>query len=218
MNLLPAVNIGVQYRAMIRKRRYRLKRRAENQAETRRRIVKATVDLHTERGPAQTSITAIAERAGVQRHTVYAHFPTERSLHLACSGLALERDPLPDERVWRAIPDPHQRLRRGLSDIYGWYARNAELVARVTRDAEIDPLTRNITRLRVSGRVDALRVVLNQGLRLGREANAVLGLALSFHTWRSLVKDGGLTSEAAVEFVSRAVECAVEKSGRSVRT
>ena len=74
---------------MIRKRSYTLGKRAENQAETRRRIVEATVDLHAERGPAHTSITAIAERAGVQRHTVYAHFPTERELGLACSGLAL---------------------------------------------------------------------------------------------------------------------------------
>ena len=77
-------------------RAYTLKRRAEKQAETRQRIVEATVDLHSTVGPAKTTISMIADRAGVQRHTVYAHFPDERSLHMACSGLSLERDPLPD--------------------------------------------------------------------------------------------------------------------------
>jgi len=195
---------------MIRKRHYTLKRRAENQAETRRRIVKATVDLHAELGPAHTSITAVAERAGVQRHTVYAHFPTERELGLACSGMALERDPLPDERAWRAITDPDQRVRRGLSEIYAWYARNAALVSCVMRDAEIDPLTRNIVRLRIGSRMDAFQAILGRGLKPGRELHAALGLAVSFNTWRTLVKDGGLSNDAAVSFMVRALHCAAE--------
>jgi AcrR family transcriptional regulator len=191
---------------MSRKRRYTLSRRAENQADTRRRIVEATVDLHAELGPARTSISAIADRAGVQRHTVYAHFPTERGLFLACSGLALERDPLPDERSWRAIANQSERLRRGLTELYAWYARNAEIAGNVMRDAEVDPLIR-----------DAFRAALAQGLRPGRELNAALGLAISFHTWRSLVKDGGLSIEAAVDFVLRAVNCVLEKPKRSSR-
>ncbi len=88
-------------------RTYTLKRRAERQAQTRRRIVEATVDLHSTLGPARTTISDVAERAGVQRHTVYAHFPTERDLFYACSGLALERDPLPDDKpgAGSAIPN-----------------------------------------------------------------------------------------------------------------
>ena len=202
---------------MIRKRRYTLGRRAENQADTRRRIVEATVDLHAEVGPARTSISAIAERAGVQRHTVYAHFPTERELALACSGLAVERDPLPDERTWLTIADPDQRLRRGLTEIYAWYARNAELANSVMRDAEIDPLTREIVRLRIGSRMNAFQAALSRGLRSGREVDAMLGLALSFHTWRSLVKEGGLSINTAVGFVLRAVQCAAEKPKRSAR-
>src|SRR4029079_16134101 len=150
---------------MIRKRSYTLGKRAENQAETRRRIVEASVDLHAERGPAHTSITAIAERAGVQRHTVYAHFPTERELGLACSGLALERDPLPDEHAWREIANPAQRLRHGLTQLYARYARNAQVSTCVMRDAEIDPLTRDIMQLRIGSRMDAFRATLSRGLR-----------------------------------------------------
>src|SRR5215471_7398245 len=78
------------------KRTYTLKRRAERQAETRQRIVEAAVDLHASVGPALTTVSMVADRAGVQRHTLYAHFPDERSLYLACSGLSLERSPLPN--------------------------------------------------------------------------------------------------------------------------
>ena len=67
------------------KRRYELKERARRQAETRQRIVDAAVELHTSVGPARTTISAIAERAGVERHTVYAHFPDEPTLFRACS-------------------------------------------------------------------------------------------------------------------------------------
>ena len=199
-----------------RKRRY-ANRRAENQADTRRRIVEATIDLHAEMGPARTSISAIAERGGVQRHTVYAHFPTERGLFLACSGLALERDPLLDERSWRAVANPRERLRRGLTELYAWYARNAEIAGNVMRDAEVDPLIRDIVQLQLGSRMDAFRAALAQGLRPGRELNAALGLAISFHTWRSLVKEGGLSVEAAVDFVQRAVNCVREKPKRSSR-
>jgi AcrR family transcriptional regulator len=196
---------------MNRKRPYTLKRRAENQAETRRRIVEATVDLHAARGPTRTSISAIAERAGVQRHTVYAHFPTGRKLFLACSGLTLERDPLPDADTLRRIANPEQRLRRGLSELYAWYGRNAELANSVMRDAEVDPLTRDVVRLRMSPGFDALHAVLAQGFQPGRTRDAALGLALNFHTWRSLTQDSRLSADAAVEFVVRTIRCTVER-------
>ena len=124
-------------------RTYTLKRRAEQQAETRLRIVEAAIDLHSTMGPAATTVSMVAEKAGVQRHTVYAHFPDDRSLYLACSGLALARSPLPNADSWRAIADPLARLRRGLREVYGWYAVNAALASCVLRDAEFHPLTRD---------------------------------------------------------------------------
>src|SRR6476659_8962934 len=95
-------------------RTYTLKRRAEQQAETRQRIAEAALDLHGTIGPAQTTLSMIAERAAVQRHTLYAHFPDERSLFMACSGLAEERDPAPDAAAWRGITDRRERLVTGL--------------------------------------------------------------------------------------------------------
>jgi AcrR family transcriptional regulator len=192
---------------MIQKRAYTLKRRAESQADTRRRIVEATVNLHSEIGPAQTSISAVAERAGVQRHTVYAHFPTERELHMACSGLALERDPLPDEAAWRTIAEPERRLRRGLAELYGWFSRNAELAACVMRDAEFHPLTRDIVDIRMGPRLNAYRKVFAEGVRPTPQVRAFIDLALSFHTWQSLTKDGGLSVDAAVDVMVRMLSC-----------
>ena len=129
-------------------RPYTLKRRAEQQADTRQRIVEAAVALHTEVGPALTSLSGVAERAGVQRNTLYAHFPDERSLLMACSALAQERDPLPDAAAWAGIDNRDERLRVGLAAIYGWYGRNADLAGCVLRDAETHPLTREIAALR----------------------------------------------------------------------
>ena len=123
-------------------RTYTLKKRAEQQAETRQRIVEAAVDLHGSVGPAATTFSMVAERAGVQRHTLYAHFPDERSLLTACSGLVQDRDPPPDGLVWRDIADDRQRLSTGLRTVYDWYAGNAALLSCVLRDAEHHALTR----------------------------------------------------------------------------
>jgi len=185
-------------------RTYTLKRRAEQQAMTRRRIVEAAVDLHGSVGPALTTISMVAERAGVQRHTVYAHFPDEWSLFLACSAMAMERDPLPEAEPWRAIRDRRERLRAGLSAIYGWYERNAELAACVLRDAEHHALTRKVTELRMGPAFAAYREVL--GERLNAKERAMLEVALSYFTWRTLTREAGLKRGAAVAAMVGAVE------------
>ena len=187
-------------------RTYTLKRRAEQQAQTRRRIVEAAVELHGSLGPARTPLSMVAERAGVQRHTLYAHFPDERSLLLACSGLAAERDPLPDADPWRAIGDRRERLRAGLRAVYDWYGRNAERAACVLRDAEVHAPTKEISEMRFGPSMRAYREVLGAGL--GANQRAMLGLMLGFHTWRSLVRQSGLEQGTAVEVAVQAIECA----------
>jgi AcrR family transcriptional regulator len=188
----------------MKKRTYTLRRRAEQQAETRQRIVEAAVALHGSVGPAATTVSMVAERAGVQRHTFYAHFPDERSLLVACSGHVDERDPLPDAEPWRALADANERLRVGLAEIYGWYARNAALAACVLRDAEHHVPTQEIVALRFGPPMAAWRVVLGAGLNARRRA--LLELALGFFTWRTLTREGGLKQGAAVDAMVRAIE------------
>ena len=165
-------------------RSYRLGKRAEKQEETRRRIVEAAVDLHSTIGPARTSVAQIAERAGVQRHTYYAHFPDERDLYLACSGLALGRDPMPDPGMLRALPAGRERLRRGLDAFYGWYQRNAQMTACVLRDAETHAPTREIVELRMGPAFREAAELLGEGLH--ERSRALLGVALDFACWRIL--------------------------------
>ncbi len=187
-------------------RTYTLKRRAEQQAETRKRIVEAAVELHSSIGPAATTISMVAEKAGVQRHTFYAHFPDERSLLMACSALAQERDPMADAEPWRAIADPSERLEVGLRAIYDRFERNASLTACVLRDAEHHPLVREISALRYGPSIATYREVL--GEKLNAKQRALLGLALSFFTWRTLTRDGGLKQDAAVAAMVQAIESA----------
>lgn len=186
------------------KRTYTLGRRAEKQAETRLRIVEAAIELHRTMGPALTSLSMVAERAAVQRHTLYAHFPDERSLQMACSGLTLERDPLPPAEPWRNIAARGERLRVGLSAIYGWYERNADLAGCVLRDAEFHALTRETVELRLGPSLKSYRDVLRA--ELSAEQVAMLGVGLSFFTWRTLAREQGLSTPAAVAAMSKAIE------------
>lgn len=184
-------------------RHYTLKRRAEALAETRRRIVEAAVDLHSTIGPAHTTISMIADKAGVQRHTLYNHFPDERAMAMACSGLAMERDPPPDGGAWRAIADPAERLRKALDAIYAYFERNESLLACVLRDAEHHQLTREIMALRYGPVLGAWHEVLGAGLRDNQRV--LLSLALSFHTWRTLVREAGQQREDAVRAMITAI-------------
>jgi AcrR family transcriptional regulator len=149
----------------------------------------------------------IAERAGVQRHTLYAHFPDEWSLSLACSGLALERDPLPDAAAWAATRDVRERLRQGLSALYGWYARNEALAACVLRDAEHHELTRKITQFRFGPPMASYREVL--GAELTPPQRALLAVALNFQAWRSLARETQLSPIEAASVFADAISAAV---------
>jgi AcrR family transcriptional regulator len=190
---------------MARKTRsYNLGRRAELQAETRQRIAEAALELHGSVGPAQTTLSMIAERAGVQRHTLYAHFPDERELFMACSGLAMERDAPPDAAPWRAIEERDKRLRTGLRAIYDWYERNAQLLGCVLRDAETHAPTREISQALYGPVMAAYQDTLGAGFNA--KQRAMLALALSFFTWRTLARGSGLKQTAVVSAMAQAIE------------
>jgi len=121
------------------KRRYTLKRRAERQNATRERIVKAAVALHERIGPRKTTISAIAKRAGVQRLTVYRHFPDEAQILEACSGHWLQRNPPPDPSGWAEVADPAERTRIALTQLYDYYRRTQGMWSSVNRDIDTFP-------------------------------------------------------------------------------
>jgi AcrR family transcriptional regulator len=188
-------------------RKYELKRRAERQAQTRRRIVEAAVELHRTKGPARTTLSDVARRAGVQRHTLYRHFPDERALHLACSGLFNELNPFPEAEPLAEIADPEARLRAGLGALYDYFGENEDMLASVVRDAEVHAPTREMVELRHTEAPGELRAALAAPLPDNPRVRAALDLALDFHTWRSLVRRSGLSNEEAVETMVAALRC-----------
>jgi len=193
-------------------RKYELKQRAQSQAETRQRIVEATVALHTSLGPARTTISAIAERAGVQRLTVYRHFPDERSLFRACTSHSWAENPLPDPSAWAGVDDPEERLRVGLGEIYAFFRANEELTANVRRDLPDLPVMREVAAPHAQ-RWEDIRAALERGWKApGRRRmllRAVIGHAVEFETWRSLARREGLEDVEVVELMvglARAVQ------------
>ena len=191
------------------KRPYRMKRRAEAQERTRRRITESAVELHRTLGPARTSISALAERAGVRRSTVYRHYPDEAALLAACSAHWVAQYPYPDPGAWARIEEPAERLGVALGELYAHYGRVEQMMDNVLRDAATSPAVRNqLAGLR--GYLDAARDVLMEGRRLrGRartRARAAIGHAISFPTWRSLVREQGLREADAVELMRGLVE------------
>src|SRR3954463_14965179 len=115
-------------------RPYRMRRRAEAQERPRLRITESAVHLHSTLGPARTTMSAVAEHAGVQRSTLYRHFPDEAALFEACSSHWAAANPPPDLGAWAAITDPGARLRSGLGELYAYYARTQQMLENLIRD------------------------------------------------------------------------------------
>jgi AcrR family transcriptional regulator len=193
------------------KRKYELKQRAAEMAETRRRITEAAVDLHGTVGPARTTLSAVAQRAGVQRHTVYRHFPSEAELYHACSSHWLTANPLPDLDAWRAIERPQDRLAHALDELYSYYDRSEPMLANVFRDLDlVDALQPTITPLQdfLAEGAATLTAGWNSRGRRRHLLRAALRHVLDFHTWRSLTADEQLTRADAVELAAALVQAA----------
>ena len=126
------------------KRPYRKKLRAELEESTRRRITESAVELHRTLGPARTSISAVAERAGVRRSTVYRHFPDEAALFAACTARWMASNPVPDVGRWAAIDDPDERLRAALEELYSHYRRTERMMNNILRDEETVPIVKQM--------------------------------------------------------------------------
>jgi AcrR family transcriptional regulator len=187
-------------------RRYQLKRRAEKQAETRQRIVEAIVELHQSVGPARTTVSAVAERAGVERLTVYRHFPTEAEHVAACSAHWVAGHPRPDLEAWTRAAEPAERLRAGLAELYAFFEGAEAMWSNILRDASLVPPLQPAA-AGIQAYLARAVEVLAVGWPDRPLVRAALGHAAQLETWRSLVRGQGLTNAEAVELMSRVVGC-----------
>ena len=184
-------------------RKYELRQRALQAEETRRRIVEATVELHRTRGPAATRVTEVARRAGVQRRTVYNHFPDDASLYAACSAHWRAAHPAPAPAGWND-------LRQGLHELYGWYRETEPMTANVLRDSELLPALRAVVEPGLGAYLAAVRDALGAPFPRTPRIEATLRAATDFHVWRLLSRLGD--AEAA-DLAAGLVELAAAYDG-----
>lgn len=199
-------------------RTYRMRRRAESQQETHRRITESAVELHGTLGPSRTSMSAVAAHAGVRRSTLYRHFPDEASLFDACTAHWAAANPPPDLDAWSAVADPNKRLSLALGELYAFYGRTEQMLANLIRDAETEPLIRE--RFAAFGGYLAMaRESLWASRRLRgtakRRTQAAIGHATAFTTWRSLVREQRLEDKEVVRLMSSFVAAAEKNPGRA---
>jgi AcrR family transcriptional regulator len=198
------------------KRPYRMSRRADSERLTRLRITESAVELHGTLGPARTSISAIAEHAGVRRSTVYRHFPDETSLFTACTAHWWSTNPFPKVDKWTEIADPEERLRTALTDLYAHYRATERMLENILRDEPTMPiLTKMLAGYRTY--LESARSALTGGRPVTgpsrRNVRAAIGHALAFTTWRSLTGDQGLADAHVVMLMCRLVESAAAGQG-----
>lgn len=184
---------------------YQQRARAGTQRRTRERILDAAVEFYQVHGIASVNISAIAARAGVQRLTVYRHFPDDGALLTGCLARWRESLAWPADK-WTSIADPRQRLRVALEALYQYYA-GAEPVLTLLAPARerlpvvaawLDPVDRAL---------EQLRHRLSDGWGLSGRPRAWLDAqiahALSRTTWRSLVREIGLAPTDAARLMAR---------------
>lgn len=150
--------------------------------------------LHRTVGPASTTVTAIADLAGVSRVTVYNHFPNDAELIEACSTHWASRNPFPAPEAWRAIADPDERAEAALIDLYTWYRRTEDMMGKVLRDAPLVPALGALMEERWWGYLALVVEVLAEGREVPKRrwpaARAALRLAVDFATWKALTREG----------------------------
>lgn len=182
-------------------RKYELKQRAEQVAETRQRILDATVELHTTVGPAATRIVEVARRAGVQRRTVYNHFPDDSALFAACSAHWRAQHPAPDPTTWID-------LRQGLRELYAWYRETEPMTANVLRDLELLPALRRIVEPGLVAYLANVRRVLGEPFGRSARVEAAVAVAADFHVWQLMC---GLGDARASDLTAGLVELAAAR-------
>lgn len=190
----------------MKRRRYVMKKRAESEEQTRQRITVSAMTLHGSLGPSRTSMSSIAEHAGVRRSTVYRHFPDEAALFDACTNHWFDMNPLPEPCRWAKINDADQRLRTAFEELYAWYRRTESMMLNVLRDEEIVPMVKQKV-MGYRSYLDAVRENLLKGRSARKSARgriyAAVGHALAFTTWRSLAREQRLDDASCVDLMFR---------------
>jgi AcrR family transcriptional regulator len=186
-------------------REYKMVKRRDQVEDTRRRIAKATYELHSTIGPALTTIALISERAGLPRQTVYRNFGTQLELFRSCIAFGLELHPLPDPSRWQSTADPGERLRIGLTGLYQWFEATEPVMTNSLRD--FGAVRESAEAMQPVGEFfQRIYQTLRQGWE-GSEVTPLLSLAVDFATWKKLRREQGMASSAIVDLWLDIIRC-----------
>ncbi len=202
----------------MKRRSYDRRSRLAAAEETRRRIVRATVELHAEHGALGTSHEMIAERAQVSLPTVYKYFPTRNDLIPHCTGLALAAAPPQlDAAALEAIPDAPARLRALARGTFAFYEYAAPWLRWSARDAGQLPALRAVLDEAARARLALIRTALAPAFDRSppRRLVALAAVLLDFPAWQTLT-EAGFTRSGAASAAGDALDALLaSNSGRS---
>jgi AcrR family transcriptional regulator len=187
-------------------REYKMVKRRDKVEETRRRIAKATYELHSTVGPALTTIAMVSERAGVPRQTVYRNFGTQVELFRSCIAFGLEMHPMPDPAPWQSITDPGERLRVGLTQVYRWFEASEPVMTNVARDYGAVQEAAEVAQRPMGEVLGRIQGTLSHGWE-GSTVAPLLSLALDFATWKKLRREQRMSSRAIAEMWLDLIRC-----------
>lgn len=146
--------------------------------------------------------------AGVQRATLYRYFTDDTALFAACSAHWMADNPPPNIAAWAEDEDPDTRTANALDALFAYYEGTEAMLSNLYRDESLHPA---IPALFAGFRafLDAAAEILasDRGLK-GRAATrtrAAARHAVSFTTWQSLARDGGLRRREAVKLMTEMV-------------
>lgn len=188
-------------------------KRRDKVAETRRRIAKATYELHSTIGPAFATIALIADRAGLPRQTVYRNFASQLELFRSCIAFGLEMHPLPDPNQWQSIANPSARLQVGLTELYAWFEASEPVMTNSVRDFGVVQESAEAMQP-VDQIFQRIYETLCQGWE-GSRVSAMVSLAVDFATWKKLHREQGMASSAIVEMWSDLIRCRQPEPGQA---
>jgi len=194
-------------------REYKMVKRREKVDETRRRIAKATYELHSTIGPAFTTIALVADQAGLPRQTVYRNFQSQLELFRSCIAFGLEMHPLPDPNQWQSIADPQERLNLGLSQLYQWFEASEAVMTNSVRDVGVVPESAEAMQP-VGDVFQRIYQTLCEGWE-GARVSPLVSLAVDFATWKKLRREQSMASSAVVEMWSDLIRCQHLEPGKT---
>ncbi|MFY9615491.1 MAG: TetR/AcrR family transcriptional regulator [Candidatus Dormiibacterota bacterium] len=192
-------------------REYKMVKRREKVEETRRRIAKATYELHSTIGPALATIALIAEQAGLPRQTVYRNFGNQLDLFRSCIAFGLELNPLPDPEGWRSITDPRDRLQVGLTQLYRWFEGSEAVMTNSLRDYGVVQEAAEKAMEPVETGFHRIYETLAEGWTEEPPVAPLLSMAVDFSIWKKLHREQGMSSSAIVEMWSELIQCRQSK-------